>query len=529
MKISKIILSYFLILAMFIPAITGINAFALADSLYPADGGVYYESPEYFKTDLTGYEKAIFYLDGIKLGEADSSGVFYPPEALSFGSHNLKVIKIASDKSAVVQTANFKIYATSVIKQQHDNFDDFDPEDKTTLNYAIDTKDVMEIEKVPGRSGEADDYAFSLRYLLGKKSKSSKSYFQPGTFKQYSTGISEAEFDIKLNTEDTTISMSNFMIDGVSGFDVIDGKWKGTNVAVIPGEWAKLKFFIDADNDKYEFYVNGNKELSGNMDPAATYSNFRIKLFSSVVASDGYRPGIEFDNFHAVNRRVYKGISKLTYVNNETEIDSSANIPSDASLKVYVEEGLANNENINTQNIIVKTLSGINIPLSSVSYNEGEKSLLIVPASAFPFGETLEVTLNDKLSFADNVSLGGNHSVRGTVVENLKSTAQFKKNGNPLYSSYQLSEGDIISATISVTNNSLDKSYSPVCILTERKDGRLISIIAKTLSSVGAGQTAPSFTLTLPNASAGEGSEVKLMIWDGYNTPQAIGKLTKLE
>lgn len=529
MKNAKRILICLLALTMLIPAYGGINILAAASENIPADGKVYYDSPQYFKTDLTGYEKAIFELDGVRLGEADSEGKLALSDGLSFGDHTLKTIKIASDKSAAVDVASFKLCATSVIKQQHDTFDDFDPDDTSTLNYAIDTKEVMEIVKVPGASGEADDYAFSMRYELGKKSKSSKSYFQPGTFKQYGSGISEAEFDIKFNTPDTTIAMSYYMIDGVDGFGNADGKWKGTDIAVTPGEWTKLKFFIDADHGKYEIYINGNKELSGVMADNVNYNNFRIRLSSTIVASDGYRPGIEFDNFHAVNKKVYTGISKMTYVHEGTEINSSADIPSDASLKLYIAEGLANNENINKENITVKTLSGISVPLTNVSYDATEKSLSIIPASFLPQGETIEVTLNDKLSFEDNVSLGGNHSIRGTVALELDNDVAFMVNGAALLSSHQLKEGDTISADISVKNNSADKALGALYILTERKDGRLISMVTKTLAPIAAGQSASPFTLTLPKGSAGGGSEIKLMVWDGFNNAKAIGKIIKVD
>lgn len=525
MKFLNRFLSYFLAFAVIIPSFVGTSVSASSGGVYPADGAVYYESPGYFVTDLTGYEKAVFELDGVNLGEADSEGKLVLSDGLSFGAHTLKTIKIAADKSTIVDVANFKVCATTIIKQQHDIFDDFDPDDyKSTLNYAIDTKEVMEIVRVPGASGEANDYAFSMRYELGKKSKSSKSYFQPGTFKQYGSGISEAEFDIKFNTPDTTIAMSYYMINGAEGFGNADGKWIGTDIAITPGEWTKLKFFIDADHDKYDIYINGNKELSGVMADTANYNNFRIRLSSTIVASDGYRPGIEFDNFHAVNKKVYTGISKMTYVYDETETDSSLNIPADASIKVYVEEGLNNNDKVNNENITLRTMSGISIPLKSVSYNDSEKSLTLVPDVSLPQGETIEVCLNETLSFADNVSLGGNHCIRGTVAENLSNEVEFKLNGAPLHSSYQLSEGDVISADITVTNTTDDKELGALYLLTERKDGRLISMSAKTLPPIAAGQTAPEFTLTLPKGSAGEGSVVKLMVWNGYNNSYAVGK-----
>lgn len=543
----KNFLSYILILSLvfsFASALPSLNAEA-SDAQIPEDKAVYTSSPECFKTDMTGFEKALFYLDGSFFGEADSDGRFLLENHLTYGDHILKTVKIKPDKSAEVDEIPFSIYTKTNKITQTQNFDGYDPAkeigENINFNYGFNS-DKVELNAVSGKSGAQDDMAIQFQYQEGGKNVGGWPWFRPKNFARNSSnrfnyGVLEVEFDIKLNTTDTVVCLGGFPRDKSSGNDssrelATGGKWYKTGISTTT-DWTHIKMRVDADNKKYSLWIDTVKAFDevplANQTAAFGYDEIKFGIRQSTASTETTRYGYAIDNFEAVHYKLYKGISKMTYIKSDAEIDSSCDIAPDADLLLYLPEGLTSDDQLKKENVNIKTLGGVDVGVSEIFYDSINKTLKLTPKQALPGGETIEVSLSGSMKFGDGTSLGGDYSIRGTVAaSSLTNDVLFKAGSKILYTKEQIVDGDNVSVTVTVNNNS-DSPLDVLYIFTERNGGKLISMCAKTLEQIPTGTSAETFTLSLPSPSMGAQSEYKLMVWDNYESAKAQGKIITID
>lgn len=489
----------------------------------PQNDKSYIGTPEFFRVDMTNYESASLILDGDYLGEVDEEGLFYIEDELYAGEHILKIIATKQDNSKQTQTVNFDIDYKHISKKLESDFNSFkkaSDASKYGFSYSLDR--YAELVATTGASSASDDKAMKLQFAPGGKTLDNYPYIETSKFKNFTDGLVEIEFDIKLNSVATLLKAEGFK-RGTTNVDFTtalpdgsstDSLWAGTNVAT-KDEWVKVKLIIDNDDETYTMYVDNKLAVDRKSAPAEDgfdNSVFRLGIDQNTSLEADSQMGFSIDNFKAYMSTSYKGIKKLSYIkSNGQETNSNTDIAVDSKLCVYMEEGLKDDESINTQNVKLLTSDGVSIPVKEVSYDDDKAALIVTPHGNLPSNSEISVVLTNALSFADGVSLGVDHVGKYKVEPQIwYSFTYFQVNGVDATCAYEVSEGDMVSVYVDTSFIGDDFDENDVFVFAEYNDGRLVQMTAKTLN-----EPYGYFELGLPDASK-TGSVFKLMIFSDY-------------
>lgn len=485
--------------------------------LSPSQGETISIQPEYFKAEAS-CEAIVFYLDGEKLGTADAEGMIEAP-ALTFGKHKLKAVCFFSDGSVQKTESEFTFAKEVMIKSFLQNFDKLvreeTPVDRSVLDgsgFAFWQAANGNLYVVNGRSGEDGDSAIKAEVKPDTVLTSSYPQLVCLDFLDFTTGITNIEFDIKLNSTDADdLRLTNLYLWSGKIVLVSGKKWQGITQKSTTTDWAHVKLTVDTENEKVSFSLDG-EFLADNADwgESTSYKNQQITfgILQNTAKSEGApHAGITLDNFLAENKKIY--------------MPAEADITS-GELIITVPDGVS--DKLTKDDIALKTANGEDVEVEDIAVSSDGKEITV--SADLPAGREIVATLSGNVKYADGASLERDNVMRVETPDSIvKTDASFTLDGNALYTAEQIIGGETVSANVNCENvgsNDADVVY----VLTARKAGKLIGISVKT-GTVALGESGsftPSFTL--PEDAAG--CEIYLMVCDSFTKAFAIGKYIKL-
>lgn len=482
----------------------------------PAEGAMITSDTEKFTANIVGdCIKAIYYLDDTEIGIADGSGELEIPEGiLTLGNHTLELIVIYDDGNTKSHTVQFEV-VRRVFKEFYESFDAFDGTTSQTVDLRVTSQSKASMIKETGKESYEGDVALKLEYKTGAVSTTSLPYLQSATLKNYGSGITTVEFDIKLNNLDETIGLTDMCLwsSVTKLFD--NGKIPGTDYKYLGG-WLNIKIVFDYTNSTASLYCDGEEIISDKplvYNKSLKSSVFRMSLFQTKERAEGQpNAGMTVDNFKYSRDLIYTGIDSVTCIKNDTESELYRNtLPLDAEkIKVYFNDELLSKSI--TDEVIELVVGSNKIPLSNVIYNDVEKSITADINEKYAGESVAVVRILPEAKFKDGTVFGTAAEYRLETERGAVKGATFKVNGSPLKSVYQLSTGDIISADVDILNNTgAEKTFTVV--LQTRYENSLSQIVAKsvTLPSKVDVQSVPISLTPLRDA---ENVYVKLFVCD---------------
>lgn len=515
--------------------------------LSPADGTVLTEKPLTFSASGEGFTNYIFELDGIKLGEVGAEGSIAAPDSLDYGKHKLVCIAIKADGTAVKKTSNFVFESKIILKTVSEDFNGYDGTlgsvgFKTSNDTLLSVKPASECL---GASGDEGD--LSLGFGVNTNDAGKQTEVLPNVSYNFNSGITEIEFDVKLNklTDRVYLEGPYLWFNGNPDLtDYKNGYWNKTTVPLEEG-WTRLKLTIDMYKNRVSLEIDGTVVLdeidadngAANQDGLGEVTNAEGKYRDqnnkvsfwvrqdNAVESAADRSAVWIDNYSFNHIHKYSGIDKVAYISDGIEYEKEC-IPVDAEeIKVYLKDGLKAEE-FSADGVTVTKSNGEAVELSSASYNSAEKTIICVPKLQLPSDENLTVTLLPTLKFDTGIALEGRYSAYfKTGNPKVEATPDIKVSGSALMSGLQLKQGSIISCGGTVKNISSGEA-KVLYILTVRKDNRLIAMKPQSMTlAAGASGT---LNLTLPALTENGNYEVYLMNCTDYENRKAISKFIKI-
>lgn len=480
---------------------------------------------EKFAVECEGAEKIIFELDGNVIGETDGEEELPIDEGtLTVGNHTLVAKAIFADKSAAVASVDFMARKKILNMSAKQDFNDYvkgnEAGQKLTVYFQSgkhESGNSCEVYPVPGPSGEEGDYAFNMITLTNKAVNGDAPYIVYNGFNNYGArGEVTFEFDLKVDNSSTAkLMLQTMMLPKKSLWILEAGKFGGTDYAV-PDGWMHIKVVDNFVTNTVRLEVDGDEVFNGDMKlPYTECSKFDLRLYQGGSRTEETRAYMSLDNFDFKQELLY-GLSKISYEDADgNSFDYAGTLPQDTTkIKLGMTEALSASS-VKSENVTLAS-NGVKID-AEVSYDAESKSVIVIPSKAISKGETVTVTLNENIKFADGTEAGD------AVVATMESedaeltplSIDFKINGNLLLSSAQLQNGDVISADVTLNNDS-ETVKDMTVILFVRQNKKLRAISAEETLSIAPGET-PSVNVTLPALSGldSEGTaEIKLSVCD---------------
>ncbi len=530
----------------------------------PADGAVFYSSPESFGINSAPYTKVVLYLDGEFYAEcsADSSAV---QDELSLGTHTLKAVGILADGSTVTDTNCFSI------KQKVDNsvgswktetitFDDL-PEvyssgakmDATMASsfsskYGWDlvytmASDVLDrrLTRIEGKNHATvpNDWAPLFSYgevgstIYGGNAGMSFVGAANTLSNLTSTGGTlTVEFDFLRSDRNVVMLYLPFSLWGESAsgynpqylFASGSGALRGTSTAISTGEWHSYKLQYDITNDKWYVWVDGIKLIDGVAADSRSHNKDEVTL--QIFADKNKVNSFAIDNFKMTHTKVYEGASKLEFVSpSGTSVDKDNFSPKTSQIKITMSDALSG---ITASNVTLCTTEGRKIS-SDVTYDSETKCVIISPKKQLTANTNMEIVFAKGLEYADGTELADDYIISiCTGNDVISSDIKFEADGQLVHSIKQLEGCSELKCTINDSLLSGAESFSGVYVMTVRQNEKITAITAKNIS-LDAGKTSDTITLTVPLPANAENSEIYLMLCDSLNSLIAKSKYVKLK
>ena len=486
-------------------------------TLKPANLSVVYEQPEFF--EATGFEgDTIFFINGEKLGKGDGDNKIKAPE-LPFGEHNLLVVCFLSDGSVKEVESKFTFAKKVLVKSYTQDFNSIytgvervvDDTDLSPISVSITQPSYGRVTVVSGASGKKDDGALKLESLRER----TDDLYYPGLningYSGYNSGVATLEFDIKLNSTeaDDIFILNPYLWTGKYSL-TSGGAWVSYNTPSesFTEDWVHVKLTEDTVSETVSFEVDG-RMLANNApwgaDAGGYYSNrtVRISSLNRRIRSEGeVYAGFTIDNF--------KGEVINVYTPATAEI-------AEGGLKISIPSGVTNE--ISLEHMTLKTSDGLSIETKDVICKNGGTEVFV--SAELPLGKIIEVTLSKELSYADGAPFERDNVIRvETPADSVVTEAEFKIEGDRIYSAEQLLGGKTITAEISYENEG-NESTELLYVLTVRKNGRLEAIASKTVGEVTPKSEGNS-TLELLLPSETSDCEVFLLVCDSYRSGKML-------
>jgi len=479
---------------------------------------------EKFAVECEGAEKIIFELDGNVIGETDGEEELPIDEGiLTAGNHTLVAKAVFADKSAAVASVDFMARKKILNMSAKQDFNDYVQGNEAGQRLVVyyqpgkhGSGNACEVYPVPGPSGEDGDYAFNMRTLFDYMSGNAPYIVYNGFNNFGARGEVAFEFDLKVDDSSTAeILLNNIMLPEKTMWLLYRGVFGGTDHAV-PDGWMHIKIVNNFVTNKTRLEINNEEIYNGDMTlPYTACSNFDIRLYQGGRRTEETRAEMALDNFDFKQELLY-GFSKISYEDADgNSFDYTGTLPhSVAKINLGMTEALSASS-VKSENVTLAS-NGVKID-AEVSYDAESKSVIVTPSKAIPKGETVTVTLNENIKFADGTEAGD--AVVATMesedAELIPLSIDFKINGNLLLSSAQLQNGDVISADVTLNNDS-ETVKDMTVILFVRQNKKLRAISAVETLGIAPGET-PSVNVTLPALSGldSEGTaEIKLSVCD---------------
>ena len=544
----------------------GITAYcADADIIQnPADGAVFYESPEAFGLNSAPYEKVVLYLDGEFYAECSTDSAAVQDE-LSLGTHTLKAVGIMADGSAVTDTNSFSI------KQKADNsvgswktetitFDDL-PEaysSGTKMDAAMASSfsskygwdlvytmasDVLDrrLTRIAGKNHATDpnDWAPLLSYgevsstvYGGNAGMSFAGAANTLANLKATGGTLTVEFDFLRSDRNVVLLYLPFSLWGESAsgynpqylFASGSGALRGTATAISTNEWHSYKLQYDITNNKWYVWVDGAKLIDGVAADSKSHNKDEVTL--QIFADKNKANSFAIDNFKMTHTKVYEGASKLEFVSpTGTSMDKDNFSPKTSQIKITMSDAL---NGITASDVTLRTTEGRKIS-SDVAYDNETKCVTITPKKQLTANTNMEIVFAKGLAYADGTKLADDYTI-GVCTGNdaISSQIEFKADGKSVLSLKQLAGCSELKCTINDSLLGGAESFSGVYVMTVRQNEKITAITAKNIS-LDAGKTSDTITLTVPLPTGAENSEIYLMLCDSLNSLIAKSKYIRLK
>lgn len=494
-------------------------------NLYPSDGSVINDAPEFFVADTSSCESITFILDGDVIGEASDEGKI-EVNKLAFGKHTLRAVALMNDGTYVCEESVFEFKPKLISQSFSTDFNSYTAVSEPEGFYVWDQNKIIEKASVPGPSGEEGDKAVSLSIATDEALSWVGTYLHCSKFTNYDKDTVVFEFDIKPHSSTDSILVNNMYLWSGSFNLINSGKWLGTSIDATT-EWHHVKIISDTVNKKISFILDG--EVIKDSVAYSNYSNFKNTQFRISPNQTAKLPGEQHGGFTIDNPNFYiyssyGGIVGLSYIKGGNEYGTQHTIPaSTESLKFYLDNSVQIDTSSLSDNWInISTTDGQKIDISDINYNSDEGSVTITPSKSFPAGREFVLSVSDEIVFITGVPLGGSYELRfATSAKTIDTEASFTINGDGLYLSRQIVPASVVGADITATNVS-GEDEEITYVIAAYKDERIVALNAKTLKL--SADESQSITLVLPEIPDDGSYEICLMTCKNFDDIRAVSQ-----
>lgn len=480
--------------------------------------------------------KIIFELDGKKIGETQGETVLpLSPGTITAGNHILKVSAVFPDNTAAQKEINFNATELITIKSSKENFNTFTKGGDKSVGMSLANQGISASEPDIGRSGSDGDLSYKMYMTTDAERTSNLPCVDYTRFTNYGKkGVLTFDFDIKVNeSEKAVVQLADMPLFGNSLRLIDSGKILNSGVK-IDNNWQNFKIVVDYSKSTVgtlTFYHNGSVIYNGETQPHQ-YSGYCKELDFSLrqvgKRTEATRAAVWLDNFDFKQELSY-GMDKLMYSDGSVWSDCSlGSIPADTkALKLMLTSNM-DSSTIN-QNTISLYENGSKVKLTSIVYNDSDKSVTVVPEKAFGKGSNITLSLSNAVKLSGGYTTSGKLEAR-TVTEDSDLTpasVSFKKNSSLLISGAQLETGDTVSADVTL-NNGTDSAKPMTVLLYVRQNYKLRGIGAVE-TTVAPGTQLP-VNVNIPSLSqidADGDISVKIVICD--NLKNGVAYMSSIE
>jgi hypothetical protein len=333
-------------------------------------------------------------------------------------------------------------------------------------------------------------------------------YIDVTLLENYGLGTASFKYDIKIDDPSTArISWSYVPLWAKGNYVFYDGKITNTETDT-PSGWTSVNMTVNYKTRKVSLMIGDKMAVSdaswGEGEESSSNNRIRIGLYQNGKRKESTRSGFTIDNMDFKQEIIY-GLDKIQYSSGESEnwIDYSSELPVDTNaIKLTLSENLTP-EDV-TNDTVKLYQNGSEVSLDSVEYNSETGSIIVKPSNPLMSGAQLVLRVDDTVRFADKTQ-----TVTGAVVEARMNTTKssftpdavvLKNNGNSLLSASQLKAGDVISADVTLKNDS-DSEKIISAFIAVRQNGKLRSLGAAQTSNLSGGSS-ETVNLTLPAIAA---------------------------
>ncbi len=476
------------------------------------------------EVECSGASKIIFELDGIKIGETTGETVLPLADGtITAGNHSLKVSAIFPNKTAAQKEISFNATEFVSIKSSKQNFDTFTKGGDKSVSMTL-TSQSGKAASMPdvGRSGSDGDKSYKMYMTIDDHLTSSCPYVDYTGFTNYGKkGVLTFDFDIKVNSAGKAIvNLGNMPLFGSSMALINSGKIL-TSAVAINDDWQHMKIVVDYSkhaDGMLTFYHNGTKiydDVSQKQQYSGQSTIVEFTLKQSGKRTEATRAAVWLDNFDFKQELSY-GLDKFMYSDGNVWSDCSQGaIPADTkALKLMLTSNM-DSSTIN-QNTVSVYENGSKLKLTSVVYNDSDKSVTVIPQKAFEKGSDIKVVLSNAVKLSGGYAVKGALEARASTEEGELTpvSVSFEKNDSLLISGAQLEGGDSLSADV-VLNNGTDEPKPMTALVYVRQNRKLRGIGA--VETIVAPRTQLPVSVNIPSLSQIDPSgdvSVKLVICD---------------
>ena len=497
-----------------------INSYAAGEITIISPSTEAYTDLAEFEVSCADAEKIIFELDGEKIGETAGECIFTLPNALTVGNHSLRATAVFSDKSASQDYIEFNV-KKKFTKGSIQDFNTYTGGDTAAGIKHVGQSGKSSATKVPGKSGAEGDNALYMKMETTAAVASGNPYIDVTLLEDFGLGTASFKYDIKIDDPSTArISWSYVPLWHKGNQIFYDGKIANTETDT-PSGWTSVNMTVNYKTRKVSLIVGDTPVISdaswGEGKETSSNRRIRISLYQNGKRKESTRTGFTIDNMDFKQEIIY-GLEKIQYSSGESEswIDYSSELPVDTSaIKLTLSENLTSED---VSDSTVKLLqNGSEVSLDSVEYDSETCSIIVKPSNPLMSGAQLVLRVDDTVRFADKTL-----TATGAVLEARMNTTKssftpdavvLKNNGKNLLSASQLKAGDVISADVTLKNDS-DSEKIISAFIAVRQNGKLRSLGAAQTSNLSGGSS-ETVNLTLPAIAAldNEGDvSVKLII-----------------
>lgn len=468
-------------------------------------------------------EKYIYKIDGAIVGETEGiDKIVFSDGFVSSGNHKLEVAAIFDDGTAAVASKVCNIKNSVRVMSYVENLNSYVTGQEGTVGLAPNTKSKADVSSVAGRSGDSNDKAFNFAFNTNSGVTSGQPYADFSRFSSVKAkGVVTLEFDLKSSDDKTLLRLTGIPTKELNFIDY--GAFVlNSNCTIAANTWNRIKVRVDYTYSDSSVWLSvTNTKENGTVDSvydgeveSRTAGTIRLNFFQRGSRTESTRASYTLDNFDFSQEEVY-GIEEISYTDQSVTSSSEVEIPviptSTTSLNIALTTAF-NPSDVTSENVKLYE-NGLEVD-ADVNYNESAKTVSVSPKRELNKGSDVVV------KFSQDITISGTTVPVGTPLESRYVTEaaeltpksiSFKMNGSSeLVSTSQITNGDDISANVSLYNNASDGlSKDMTVILFVKQDGVLLGINA---SSV--------------NLEYGEGQDVSVSVNDIAGINPAGGEVT---